>query len=300
MQLCIVDALSPYAAIIEILAINSQTWIFPSEVCLFYNGFEILVNTSTVWFIICLNFQGISLWNLLKNQTENIGRNPLTSCEEDESDECLVTRKENRVVNINYRKRKRDISVIVPTILIWFFCISLSIPDFVLSSTLRIKTSQTVCAIIDSFYGYISQILLLVFRIILPIPILLFSFVLILVKLSKTSVEDIDNIITKELVEIKSLLMFCSAISILFVLASFQRNLFYALHINSHNFSDNTTEIFKLPPLYNNQLNVYHNMGLSMLHYGSNTLRVILCFLFLPKFSELVKTKVFVCCKPSN
>lgn len=300
MQLCIVDAISPYSAITEILAINNQSWIFSSEVCLFYNGIEILVNTLAVWFIICLNFQGVSIWNLQKNQMKNEGRNPLTSCEEDESVECLVTRKENRVISINYNKRKSDISVIVPTIFIWFSCVSLSIPNFVLSSTLKIKASQILCAIVDSFYGYILQLLLIMFRVVLPIPLLLLSFVLIAIKLSKTSIDDIDNIVTKEFIEIKSLIMYCVSISILFILTSFQRNVFYVLHIKSHSFGGNATEIFKLPPLYNNHLNVNQSMGLSMLHYSSNTIRVILCFLFLPKFGLLVKNKIFVCCKPKN
>lgn len=300
MQLCIVDAISPYAAIIEILEINSQSWIFSSEVCLIYNGIEILVNTLGIWLIICLNFQGVSIWNLQKNQMVNKGRNPLTSCDDDEIEECLVNKKENRVVSINYNKRKNDISVMVPTIFIWFSCVSLSIPNFVLSSTLRIKTSQILCAVVDSFYGYILQLLLIVFRVVLPIPFLLLSFALVAIKLSKTTVDDIDNIVTKEFLEIKSLIMYCVAISVLFILTSFQRNVFYALHIKSHNFSGNATEIFKLPPLYNNQLNVNQNMGLSMLHYSSNTIRVILCFLFLPKFGLLVKNKILVCCKPRN
>lgn len=300
MQLCIVDALSPYAAVVEILAINSQSWIFSTDTCLIYNGIEILVNTLTVWFIICLNFQGVSIWNLHRNHSQNKGRNPLTSCDEDESEECLVTKKENRIININYNKRKNDISVIVPTIFIWFSCVSLSIPNFILSSNLKIKTTEILCTIVDSFYGHILHILLILFRVVLPIPLLLFSFILICIKLSKSLVNDIDNIITKEFVEIKSLIVYCLAISLLFILTSLQRNLFYVLHIKSHNFVGNGTEIFKLPPLYNNHLNANYNMGLSMVHYSSNTLRVILCFLFLPKIAELVKHKIFVCRRIQN
>lgn len=297
MQICIVDALSPYAAALEILAIHAQSWIFPYEACPFYNGSEILINTLIIWLIICLNFHGVSIWNLQKKQIRTNGRNPLTTCDEEATEECLVTKREHRIININYGKRKSDISIIIPTLLIWFFCISLSIPNFVLSSTLKIKTGQTLCAIVDNFYGYIAQIMLVLFRVVLPIPLLLFTFVLIIIKLSKTSNEDIDNILTKEFVEIRSLLIYCVAINVLFILTSFQRNLFYVLHLISHSFNDNTAAIFKLPPLYNNQLNVYHNVGLAMLHYSSNTFRVLLCFLFLPKFWDLIKNKVFICCK---
>ncbi|KAJ8933167.1 hypothetical protein NQ314_014174 [Rhamnusium bicolor] len=122
MQLSAVDFLSPYVAVVEILTLSKQMWSFSPENCPFFSGVEILINSLALWFIICLNFHVISLWNLHKNEIENKNKNPLTSCQ-DESSECLVTKKENanRTLNIDYRKRKNDISVIIPTILIWFF-----------------------------------------------------------------------------------------------------------------------------------------------------------------------------------
>lgn len=295
------DVFSPFIAVIEIFTLNNRTWIFVLETCPFYNGLEVLINSLTVWFIICLNFQIISLWNLHKKESKKNRRNPLTSCA-DESNECLVTKREstNRILNIDYSKRKTDISVILPVILIWFFCISLSIPNFTLSSVLKIQGDHQICAIIDTYYGYILQILLLVFKVILPIPLLVFSLVILVVKLLRVSPEDINNIVTKEFLEIRGLLVYCLVLTLAYLFSSFQRNVFHILHIQSHSFSDGTANIFKVPPLYNNQLTVVFSVSLSMLHYSSSVVRAILCIYLLPNFKELVNNKVFVCWKSRN
>ncbi|CAG9813145.1 unnamed protein product [Phaedon cochleariae] len=297
LQISAVDAISPFIAAIEILTLNNHTWIFSHNTCLIYNGLEILINSLTLWLIICLNFHVISLWNMHKSNTAKKNTNPLTSCG-DESNECLVTNREhssNRILNIDYRKRKNDVAIVIPTILIWFFCISLSIPNFTLSSILKMKQQHTICAIIDNFYGYILQILLLVFKVLLPIPLILFSLIVSIIKLTKTSLKDIDTMLTKDFVEIRDLLIFCIALTILYLATSFQRNLFHFLHINSHSFSTNSSEIFKVPPLYNNQLSAWNNMSLTMLHYSCNMLRALLCLCMLPKFRGLIKNRIFFC-----
>nr|XP_023025796.1 uncharacterized protein LOC111513809 [Leptinotarsa decemlineata] len=301
LQISTIDAFTPFVAATEILTTNNKTWIFSQDLCPLYNGTEILINSLTLWLIICFNFHVISLWNMYRHDSIKKNKNPLTSCGDD-SDECLVTKRENanRVLNIDYRRRKNDVSVIIPTIMVWFFCVSLSIPNFTLSSTLRMKRKYTICAIIDNFYGHILQVLLLVFRVLLPIPLLLFSLIISAIKLTRTSLKDIDTILTSDFVKIRGLLIFCIALSILYLTTSFQRNVFHFMHINSHSFSDNTSEIFKVPPLYNNQLSTSNNISLTMLHYSCNTFRALLCFFLLPKFRDLVKSKIFVCCKTEN
>lgn len=288
------DAVTPFLAAIEILTINNKTWIFSQNMCPIYNGAEILINCLQLWLIICINFHVISLWNLHQNESNQKTKNPLTCCQ-DESNECLVSRREStRVINIDYRRRKEDISVAIPCILIWFFCLSLSIPNFTLSSTLRTKQDHVICAVVDNYYGHLIQILILVFRVILPFPLLLFSLICIILKLTKSSLTEIKNILTKDFSEIRVLLIFCICLTVLYMCTSFQRSLFHFLHISSEDFY-NSTETFKVPPLYNTQLNISNNMSLTMLHYSCNSLRAVLLFYLLPKFKDLLRKKVFVC-----
>ncbi|KAJ8960184.1 hypothetical protein NQ318_003907 [Aromia moschata] len=266
MQLCATDFLFLYMAAIEVFSLHNHTWIFSPDICPLFNGVETLVNSLTLWFIICLNFHVISLWNLHKNDVQKKNKNPLTSCK-DESDECLVRRNENnRTLNIDYRKRKNDVSVILPTLLIWFFCVSLSIPNFALSLTMKINGNYTVCAIADNLYGHILQRLLLILRVLLPMVLLLFALIVLIKKLANTSRKD--------------------------------RNILHFLNLISHDFNKNTAVIFRMPPLYDNGLNSTKSVYLVMLHYSGTTVRAFLYIYLLPKFTHLVRDRIFVCRKP--
>lgn len=293
-----VDFLSPYVIAVEILTLNNQTWIFPSDSCPIFNGIEVLVNALVIWFIICLNFHVISVWNLYRNEVEKKNANPLTSCQ-DESNECLVTKKENtnRTLNIDYQKRRNDISVIIPVILIIFVCFSLSIPNFALSSTLPVNGNETVCVIMDHFYGHTLQKLLFMFRILVPVALQLFTLVVLIVKLAQTSPKDIDNLLMQKCTEIRGLLLCCIVLTVSYVITSYQRNIFNFLHIMSYDFGKSTSKVFKVPPLHNDQLNVGSSVYLSMLHYSGITCRAFLYVFVLPKFQTLVKSKIFVCCQ---
>lgn len=297
MQLCMVDFLSPYVIVVEILTLNNQIWTLSSDNCPLFNGIEVLVNSLIVWFIICLNFHVISIWNLYRNEVEKKNANPLTSCQ-DESNECLVTKKENtRTLNIDYQKRKSDISVAIPAILIIFVCFSLSIPNFALSSTLPENTNSTICVIMDHFYGHTLQKLLFMFRILVPVALQLFTLIILIVKLIQTSPKDIDNLLMQKCAEIRGLLLCCIILTILYLATSYQRNLLHFLHIVAYDFGESTTKVFKVPPLYNEKLNAASSVYLSMLHYGGITCRAFLYIFVLPKFQSLVKSKIFVCCK---
>ncbi|CAG9860667.1 unnamed protein product [Phyllotreta striolata] len=289
LQLVLADALAPFLAVVEILTINNKTWIFSQNTCQLYNGSEVLINSLQLWLVICANFHVISLWNLRQNeQARKRNNNPLTSCR-DESNECLVSRRE---INIDYRRRKEDVSVAIPCVLVWFFCLSLSIPNLTFSSV--IKTNNLSCVLVNNSYGYFIRILILVFRVIVPLPLLVFSLVCIVIKLTKSSLNDIKNILTKDISEMRLLLVFCVSLTVLYLCTSFQRSLFHVLHISFEDFYDGK-EYLKVTPLYHIPSNISNKMSLTMLHYSCNTLRVVLIFCLLPKFKDLLRKKVFVC-----
>nr|CAI5863988.1 unnamed protein product [Callosobruchus analis] len=312
LQLSLIDVLLPFVALMEILTINGHSWRFSSELCWFFNGGEVLFNTLTLWLTLCLNFHVISLWNLHSHNIAAYGAKN-ASITSEESSECLVTResvissdtcrphtsKETaREVSIDYRKKKRknDVSVRLPSAMIWFICFSLSVPNFVLSAVLNFKDEPT-CAVIEHTFGNMLQWMLLFFRALLPIPLLLISVVILILKLANPPFKDKEYAATEDICYIKKVVIFSIAMSFLYLIGSFQRSIFHCAHISMHDFYDKSIEKFKLPPLYNKNLNSIYIVLLSMFHYSSCITRALLCLFLLPKFGKLITDKVFICCR---
>lgn len=274
---------------------NRQNWIFSPELCPFFLGTEVLTNTLVGYLLICFNFHVISLWNLHVFEKQKSGKNPLTTYN-DESNECLVNKAENanRSVTIDYRRRKHDVSVIFPAILVWFVGLSLSVPEFTLSSTLKFNKRYVLCTIVDVYYGRLLQILLVVFRVVIPVPLFLLSGVVVAIKLcqSRRLEEDVNHVLTKKSYKIESLLLFGVVLSLTHVSSSFQRDVFYLLHVIKQTYDTDGMSAFMTPPLYNLYLSNRANTYLSMLNYIASTTRPFLYLFLLPKFKNLVKSKV--------
>ncbi|XP_044264025.1 uncharacterized protein LOC123010907 [Tribolium madens] len=299
LQISLVDLGSLYVGVTEILTLRHQSWYLSPEFCPFFKGTEVLVNTLTIYLIICFNFHVISLWNLHEIQGKKTNKNPLTSCDKDDSNECLVAKQENanRLVTIDYSKRKDDVSIVFPIIFVWIVSLSLSVPNFTLSSTLKLKQNYTLCAVIDSYYGQVLQHSLVIFKIALPVLLLFLSLIILTIKLTQTSTSDIENVLTKKMCEIRKLLIFGIVITIAYFLTSFQRQFLHFIHVISHTFAKNTVNNFKMPPLYNSYLNKTNITYLAMLHYFGCSLRSLLCLALLPKFPYLVRSKILICYK---
>lgn len=297
LQLALIDAASVYVAITEVCCLNRHNWIFSTEICPFFLGSEVLTNTLIGYLLICFNFHVISLWNLHVFERQKSGKNPLTTYN-DESNECLVSKAENRNVTIDYRKRKHDVSVIFPVILVWFVGLSLSVPEFTLSSTLKYNKRFMLCTIIDVYYGRLLQILLVVFRVIIPVPLFLLSGVIVAIKLcqSRRLEKDVNHVLTKKAFKIEAFLVFALVLSLTHISSSFQRELFYLMHV----FKQPTDDIsaFMTPPLYNSYLSNRTSTYLSMLNYIASTTRPFLYLFLLPKFKNFIRSKI--CAKAQN
>lgn len=226
-------------------------------------------------------------------EKQKSGKNPLTTYS-DESNECLVNKAENRNVTIDYRKRKHDVSVIFPAVLVWFVGLSLSVPEFTLSSTLKFNKRYVLCTIVDVFYGKLLQILLVVFRVVIPIPLFLVSGTVVAIKLcqSRGLDKDVNHMLTKKAYKIESLLLFAIVLSLTHISSSFQREFFYLLHVIKQMYGSDGFSAFMSPPLHNFYLSNHTNTYLSMLNYIACTTRPFLYLFLLPKFKNLVKSKI--------
>ncbi|EFA04255.2 hypothetical protein TcasGA2_TC014545 [Tribolium castaneum] len=235
LQISFADLAAQYVGATEILTLRHQSWYLSPEFCPFFKGTEVLVNTLTIYLIICFNFHVISLWNLHETHGKKSNKNPLTSCDKDDSNECLVTKQENanRLVTIDYSKRKDDVSIVFPVIFVWIVSLSLSVPNFTLASTLKLKQNYTLCAVIDSYYGQVLQHSLVIFKIALPVLLLFLSLVILTIKLTQTSTSDIENVLTKQMCEIRKLLIFGIILTIGYFLTTFQRQFLHFIHFQN-------------------------------------------------------------------
>lgn len=269
--------------------------------CSFFSGTEVFTNTMTSYLLICLNFHIVSLGNLHAFESQKSSKNPLTSYGDNDSDVCLVSKSENsnanRNVTIDYRRRKNDISVLLPTLLVWFVSVSLSIPKYSLSSTLKVKDEFFLCTIVDVCFEQLLQNLLVVFRVIIPVPLLILSVLILCVKLCQaklTKEKNIDSVLNKKAYKIESLLIFTILVSIVYIVTTVQRDTLYFLHVISQKYDKESILSFMTPPFYNLFVSNHVNTYLSLLHYSGSVIRPALYIFVLPKFKFLIKSKIFL------
>lgn len=236
-----------------------------------------------VYLLMCLNFHVITFWNLHNVEMVKNNKNPLTSYNESSSSECLVTRSETRIITIDYRKRKCDVAVTFPVIVLWILCLSVSMPKYVLSSTVEIQ-GRTLCVILQNSYGNILHSLVLIFSVALPSFLLLVSLIILIYKYCKTSQRGIDNVLTKQYDEIRSLLMASIVLTVFYMATSYQRQVFQMdVTIKEFFISENY--------YYNNVCNVYQ----TMLHYSGTGLRGLICYFAVPNLRKAVRDKIVFC-----
>ncbi|KAK4885573.1 hypothetical protein RN001_001844 [Aquatica leii] len=308
LQLSVVDCLSTFIAVLEVWSINKQSWTFSTTLCLIFSGGEVLINTFIFYNIICLNFHIISSLNLHLNQAHKTKKLQLTSLDDDDSEQFLVDRIDdqncNRNVVIDYRRKKTTIPIAFPLVLVWFVGLSISIPQFTLSTTVIVQNNSTLCTIFDVFYNKLLQDLSMIFRIVVPVPLLLLSLLLLIKKSYQSkhvkSVED-NSIAIHKAEKMQSLLVLGVSLTIMYIILSLQRLIFYLLHIiTQQTDSNNTTDYFKIPPLENVTCTNFTNILSAMAHYSSSTFRAIVYVLVLPEVRCIFSLKQKLICSNSK
>ncbi|XP_055599715.1 uncharacterized protein LOC129748933 [Uranotaenia lowii] len=183
LQIAVLDIGSLLLSIWELFYIILQQWIFESEYCTFYIGFESFTNIAVVYFIIGLNFHSISTYNLA--QQISVANDELTGSynpDSETSSDYMATIEENnyevateniiqkRSLTIDYRPRKTNISVMWPVLMIWFIAASESLPLFLFSDVISTDDGVKFCTVLinDRTNHYIIQWLVISIRILLP------------------------------------------------------------------------------------------------------------------------------------
>uniref|UniRef100_A0A182Y640 G-protein coupled receptors family 1 profile domain-containing protein n=1 Tax=Anopheles stephensi TaxID=30069 RepID=A0A182Y640_ANOST len=198
LQIALVDVLTLLASNWEMYYNLRQTWIFPSEHCTLYCGLDAFTSVAIVYFIVGLNFHSISSYNLAVDLAKNAIITPDTESgaesltEENSYEVTTDTISQKRSLTIDYRYKKRRISVRLPILLVWFIAASESLPLFLYADVTTVAptgsadrpSTQYCTELTHSMVSHnIVSFMVIVIRIILPTVALVITLIQAVVKI---------------------------------------------------------------------------------------------------------------------
>ncbi|CAB3239835.1 unnamed protein product [Arctia plantaginis] len=189
LQLAIADFVLGASLCSELWSFNARTWVFGNQSCIAYRGLSVFASTVSCYLVATIALHSLATVNFEeKSLTKHIKRN-----EQDEDEEIrssrhsLVTSSDSstppRTMNLDYRVSSKRISVIQPTIFIWILSVSLSIPEFVLATTVHFDHNIVMCTIVDTSQRLYMYSILAVLNLFLPIVVMSVAGVLVILKL---------------------------------------------------------------------------------------------------------------------
>uniref|UniRef100_A0A182U8V1 G-protein coupled receptors family 1 profile domain-containing protein n=1 Tax=Anopheles melas TaxID=34690 RepID=A0A182U8V1_9DIPT len=136
LQIALIDVLTLLTSNWELYYYIRRTWIFSKLHCTLYSGLESFTSMAVVYLIIGLNFHSISSYNLAVELSKNALATPDAESatesltEENNYEVATDSISQKRSLTIDYRYKKRRISVRLPILLVWFIAASESLPLF--------------------------------------------------------------------------------------------------------------------------------------------------------------------------
>lgn len=260
----------------ELTTTYYQTWKFGSKICMLYRGTELFANSLVAYLLVCFNAHVITFWNLHKLEAVKNNRNPLTSFNDSSSSECLVSSGSSEHKSMNYGRRKSDVPVLVPVICVWVLCLSLGLPDYVLSTTVGFQ-QKTFCIMLENNYSKVYQLLGLTFSVLLPFVLLVVSLLILVGKLVEYTKENSNNVLAKQYEEIRFLLLSSILLTVVYLSTSVRKHYL--------NLMQTVENVFILErPDYS-----YSSAYETMLHYAGIILRGLLYYVAVPDVKRAIR-----------
>uniref|UniRef100_A0A182PM96 G-protein coupled receptors family 1 profile domain-containing protein n=1 Tax=Anopheles epiroticus TaxID=199890 RepID=A0A182PM96_9DIPT len=197
LQIAFIDVLTLLTSNWELYYSIRRTWIFSYVHCTLYSGFESFTSVAIVYFIIGLNFHSISSYNL----AVDLAKHALAIPEVESATESLTEENnyevatdsisQKRSLTIDYRYKKRRISVRLPILLVWFIAASESLPLFLFADIETIARADRAeqpaiqyCTDLPNTVANhnIVSIMVIIIRIILPTVTLVITLAQTVVK----------------------------------------------------------------------------------------------------------------------
>ncbi|XP_026731683.1 uncharacterized protein LOC113496609 isoform X2 [Trichoplusia ni] len=189
LQLAIADFILGATIGPELWSFNTRSWVFGDPGCVAYRGLNVFASTASSYLVATIALHSLATINIEEKAiTKRIKRS-----EQDEDEEIrssrhsLVTSSDfstpPRTMNLDYRLGDHRISVAQPSIFVWVLAISLSVPEFVLATTVHLDQNVVVCTIVDTSQRLHMYSILAVFNLFLPLLIMGTAGVLVIIKL---------------------------------------------------------------------------------------------------------------------
>lgn len=282
LQISLVELGRIFLGVIEVLYIWKDNWTFGEMLCPIYFGTEVVLNSVNLYLSVLINFHAISTWKIQKKFLLKNNKNPLT---QQISTECLVIENEKRNIFIDYNRKKLSLSVILPCLTVWFCCLSLSVPNFSFATVVDNYDNKTLCTVVDFNFGYLIRYLFVIFRDIIPIPLLV--ILIFINSVTFCNLECIKKTSLQKYSELKNLIILSLQMAFLYLIFSFQRDLFYFLH-NIYMYTNSIDDNFKFAPLENLFISRVANFLSAILYYSVILIKPILCIVAMPTISDRI------------
>ncbi|PZC73577.1 hypothetical protein B5X24_HaOG209406 [Helicoverpa armigera] len=194
LQLAIADFILGASIGPELWSYNSRSWDFGNHGCVAYRGLNVFASTAASYLVATIALHSLATINI--EQKAIAKRMKRNAQDEDEEIRCsrhsLVTSSDSstppRTMNLDYRLSDRRISVTQPLVFVWVLAISLSVPEFVLATTVHLERDAVLCTIVDTSQRLHMYSMLAMFNLFLPLIIMGTAAVLVIIKLKNEKI----------------------------------------------------------------------------------------------------------------
>ncbi|XP_045537436.1 uncharacterized protein LOC123721777 [Papilio machaon] len=173
----------------ELWSYNAGTWQFGRSACIAYRGLNVFATTASLYLITTIALHSLATASLEEKEARKTSGKRDDLDEDDEirsSRHSLVTSDTStppRTMNVDYRLTNTKIRIAPPVLFVWVLSASLSVPDFVLATTVHLDHNVVLCTLVDTSHRLNMHSLLAIFNLFLPIIIMSAAAILILIKL---------------------------------------------------------------------------------------------------------------------
>lgn len=172
----------------ELWSYNARSWPFGQPSCIAYRGLNVFASTVSSYLVATIALHSLATINVEERAAKRKKRNAQDEDEEIRSSRhSLVTSSDSstppRTMNLDYRLTDRRISVAQPSVFVWVLAISLSVPEYILATTVHQDGNIILCTIVDNSQRLHMYSILTVLNLFLPLFIMTIAAVLVIIKL---------------------------------------------------------------------------------------------------------------------
>ncbi|KAF9816106.1 hypothetical protein SFRURICE_003657 [Spodoptera frugiperda] len=187
LQLAVADLILGATVGPELWSYNARSWPFGQPSCIAYRGLNVFASTVSSYLVATIALHSLATINVEERAAKRKKRNAQDEDEEIRSSRhSLVTSSDSstppRTMNLDYLTDRR-ISVAQPSVFVWVLAISLSVPEYILATTVHQDGNIVLCTIVDNSQRLHMYSILTVLNLFLPLFIMSIAAVLVIIKL---------------------------------------------------------------------------------------------------------------------